>query len=136
MDVHYSNTYDLNNLLLIEVPQNYLEDFKASKNNLKLKGNDNLTIICTEKKSYELKYVYTTNNILLLENSTDIKMDVSLVAQHTLEVTDYLPRRSHIYKLLKKNCLNYNKFNGATNIESKHKTKFRIKKNEYRKLSK
>ena len=117
-DVYFSNSYDLKDIFLIEVPLNYMDDFNASKNNLKLKGNDNLSVICTDSKSYELKYVYSTNSFYLLENNPT-KMNVSVILDHTLEVTDYHPKRSYIYKMLKQNSLKYNKFNGATNYDSK-----------------
>ena len=120
MDIYYGKSYDLKDTFLMEVPNNYLEDIKASKDNLKIKGNENLTVLCTDNKSYELKYVYTTNTFYILDpNQIDEKVSVSLVSDHTLEVTDYLPKKSQVYKILRGNTLKYNKFDGATNYHCK-----------------
>ena len=119
MDVYYGNSYDMKDIFLIEVPNNFLEDIKASKDNLKLKGNDSLSVLSTENKTYELKFVYTTNTLYLLDkNQNDEKLNVLLVSDHTLEVTDYLPKKSQVYKMLRSNSLKYNKFDGATNYNS------------------
>ncbi len=120
MDIYYGKSYDLKDMFLMEVPNNYLEDIKASKDNLNIKGSEALTVLCTDNKSYELKYVYTTNTFYLLDkNQMDEKVNVSLVSDHTLEVTDYLPKKSQVYKILRGNNLKYNKFDGATNFHSK-----------------
>lgn len=120
MDVFYGKGYDSKETFLMEVPQAYLEDITNSKTSLKIKGNQDVTVLTTTSKTYELKFVYTTNNFYLLERQPlDNKSNVSLVAEHTLEVNEYMPKRSEIYNLLKSNSLNINKFDGATNMNCK-----------------
>jgi hypothetical protein len=119
MDVFYGKAYDSKDMFLMEVPLSYLEDIKNSKDDLKIKGNENLSVLSTESRTYELKYVYTTNSFFLLENgSEEKKMSVTKVSDHTLELSEYIPRKSVVYKMLRSNALKANKFNGGTNYSS------------------
>jgi len=77
--------------------------------------------LCTKDKSYELKYLETTNSFLLLKDAAqeENKKEIKLMVNHTLECTDYNPKKFSIINILKSECsLNYNRFTGEDNCNS------------------
>ena len=124
-------------LFLVEVP-NKLIDYIMSKGELMVKGIEN-SILCTDYTSFELKYLETTNNYILLtdkkvedyeENSTNLDPNqslelkqsskvINLITQHTLEINEYTPKKYTIYNLLKQNCaLSYDFQTGEDNFNN------------------
>jgi hypothetical protein len=123
MELHFSEQYD-KDFMLIEVPDSIAERIN-SNGELILKGGEQ-TILCTNDKSYELKYVETSNTFIVLSNPAmsdgninEDRKEISLMINHTLECADYTPRKFNIFNILKHECsLNYNRETGESNFNS------------------
>ncbi len=121
MELHFLEEYE-NTLMLIEVPDSIAETIK-NKGDLIIKGGDQ-TILCSNEKSYELKYVETSNTFLLLSNPAmqdgainENRKDITLMTNHSLECVEYTPRKFTVYNILKQECsLNYIKETGEDNF--------------------
>src|SRR5690348_13584362 len=117
MDVHFNSNYDKKELFLIEAPQTIINKLKESSQ-LEIKGDKSHSVICTGDSSFSMKYVYTTNNFYVIsKENEEKKLFVNLIADHTVELQDYLPMRSKVFKALKQNSLSYNKFTGINNMK-------------------
>ena len=130
MEIYFSDNYNNNDLFLLEVPNDLIEYIKTIKENNNNNNNNNEliikgiepTILCTNDKNFEVKFLDTTNTFLVLsnENSTNNdKLNISLLTNHTLECQELTPKKYFIYNLLKKNCsLNYDLKTGLNNFNS------------------
>jgi len=116
MEICFDEYYDRNNIVLIEIPQNVLDSIEKNEK-LILKGNEQ-TILCTPNKSYELKYLDTTNNFLLLEQQAPEKLNLKFQTQHTLECIEINPKKNNLVDILKNNILTYNLETSECNYES------------------
>jgi hypothetical protein len=123
MELHFSEQYE-KDYMLIEVPDSIAEIIK-SNGELLIKGGEQ-TILCTNDKSYELKYVETSNTFMVLSipamsdgNINENRKEISLMINHTLECAEYTPRKFNVFNILKHECsLNYIKETGEDNFNS------------------
>lgn len=121
MEVYFANTYDESNLFLLEIPEQVYEEYIIhDEGQLIIKGTDP-TVICTNNKSYELKFLETSNTLMILDSKTepDSKKEISLMAYHTVVCDDFSPKKYQVYNKLKANsALNYNLATGESNFNS------------------
>ncbi len=119
MDLTFAENYE-NSLFLIEAPSQIVEKV-MNKEELILKGGE-VTILCTSEKSYELKYLETTNTFILVNSPAEMegeKKQISLMTNHTLECQEYNPKKYTIFNLLKHECsLNYDLNTGDDSFNS------------------
>jgi len=118
MEISFDENYDKNNIVLIEVLPSVLESIEKNEK-LIIKGNEQ-TILCTPNKSYELKYLDTTNNYMLLEQLAPEKLNIKFTSQHTLECIEINPRKNNLLDLLRSNELTYDLETSESNYESKN----------------
>jgi hypothetical protein len=123
MDVYFKTNYDDKNIVLLEVNEHILQAIKNGDNNLIIKGDSTTTILSTQSKSYEMKYLETSNTLLLLESEQESLVGpqkILTMNDHVIEANEVCPRRYNIINLLKSKCaLNYDITTGSNNIESK-----------------
>jgi hypothetical protein len=119
MDLTFTDNYE-NSVFLIEVPPQIVDKI-TNNQELILKGSD-VTILCTSDKSYELKYLETTNTFILVNSPAEMhgeKKQISLMTNHTLECLEYNPKKYPIFNLLKHECnLNYDLSTGEDSFSS------------------
>jgi len=122
MEIEFSENYDLENYSLIQVPQDIADQIIKSEE-LIIKGNDN-SILCTKNKSYELKYLETSNTIFLIKEINkeggEIKnAEILSMENHIIECVDVVPKKYQSILKIKENCsIFYDIKTGRSNIES------------------
>jgi hypothetical protein len=123
MDVYFKDNYDNKKIILIEANQQILDAIEMQNTNLIIKGDKDLTILATENKSYELKYLETSNSLLLLRNNCAIQnnsFQIVAMSDHVIEVNDVCPRKYSVINTLKSKCaLKYDLKTGTNNINGK-----------------
>ena len=120
MELYFSDNYDESSLFLMEVPNSILDYIKQGTGELIIKGSEP-TILCTDSKHFELKFLETSNTYMILDSESEQtqKKDVTLMTYHTLECCELSPKKYHIYNILKRNCsLNYDINSGENNFDS------------------
>jgi hypothetical protein len=136
MEIEYSEDYDNEQYSLIEVTPSMLENIiKDNSSSLLIKGN-NTTFLCSSEKSYELKYLETSNSLLLLKennkkfnnfnfpsdgnsnsNLIENSKEIIYVSNHLLECNEVTPKKYQFVQKIKYECsLNYNENTGKSNI--------------------
>ena len=120
MDLYFNSNYDGKNIVLIESNQHILDYIENNNSKfLTIKGESN-TILCTENKSFELKFLETSNTFFLLENE-QTTYKIIHKSDHTLETNEVSPKKYNIINLLRTECaLNYDFKSGESNINSKY----------------
>jgi hypothetical protein len=140
MEIEYSEDYDNEQYSLIEVTPSMFENISKDSSSLLIKGN-NSTFLCTSDKSYELRYLETSNSLLLLkennkkivnfsENSNlnsntnpnlkEIRTEVIHISNHLLECNEVTPKKYPFVQKIKYECsINYNENTGKNNILGK-----------------
>ncbi len=123
MEIEFSEEYDLEKLIIIQVPQEIVDNI-SNGDELIIKGTDN-SILCTKSKSWELKYLETSNTILLLKalikEGDEIKTaEILSMENHIIECNDVIPKKYQPVLKVKENCsIYYDLKTGLCNIESK-----------------
>ena len=86
MELYFSDNYDESSLFLMEVPNSILDYIKQGTGELIIKGSEP-TILCTDSKHFELKFLETSNTYMILDSESEQtqKKDVTLMTYHTLE---------------------------------------------------
>jgi len=134
MEIEYTEDYDNEQYSLIEVTPNILESInKESSSSLLIKGN-NTSFLCTSDKSYELKYLETSNSLLLLKeeklynnnnnnnNPKETKSNIIHISNHLIECNEVTPKKYPFVQKIKYECsINYSDSTGKSNISGKKK---------------
>ena len=125
MDIEFGEQYDADRYTLIEVPSNIVDNItKGDK--LIIKGNE-VTVLCTETKSYELKYLETSNCLYLLKagnKELDVykKAEILTMSNHIVECIEVIPKKYSVISKIKYNCrLSYDYKTGRNNISGNYK---------------
>lgn len=123
MEIEFGEEYDLEKYTLIEVPPAIVDNIHNG-DRLVLKGNE-VSILCTDKKSYELRYLETSNSLYLLralnfENEQIKNAEILFMSNHIIECTEVIPKKYSIINKIKYNCsLNYDERTGRNNLLGK-----------------
>jgi hypothetical protein len=104
MDLYFSENYDQSDYMLIEIPPSLLEQVQQNPELVNIKGGET-SIFCTQDKTYELKFVETSNNFLLVENGgmEENKLEIAHICNYTVECVEYHAKKYSIVNLLKEN---------------------------------
>ena len=122
MDIQFSDNYDLEKYTLIQVPQDIIDKITKGEE-LIIKGNEN-SILCTKSKSYELKYLETSNTIFLLQAVNKVGEEIKTseilsMENHIIECNDVIPKKYQpILKVKENSAIFYDLKTGQSNIES------------------
>lgn len=122
MEIEFSEDYDLEKYSLIQVPQEIVDNINKGEEII-IKGNEN-SILCTKNKSYELKYLETSNTIFLLkaldkENEEIKTSEILSMENHIIECNDVIPKKYQPVLKVKENCaIYYDLKTGQSNIDS------------------
>ncbi len=123
MEIEFNEDYDLENFTLIQVPQEIV-DVISKGDDLIIKGTDS-SILCTNNKSFELKYLETSNTMFLLrvlnKNAEEIKnAEILSMKNHIIESNDVIPKKYQPILRIKDNCaISYDLKSAISNINSK-----------------
>lgn len=123
MEIEFSEEYDLEKYTLIQVPQEIVDNISKGEE-LIIKGSEN-SILCNKQKSYELKYLETSNTIFLLKalikEGNEIKTaEILSMENHFIECNDVIPKKYQSVLKVKEDCaIYYDLKTGLSNIESK-----------------
>lgn len=122
MDIYFDSSYIKNDTILIEVPPHLLEIIENNEDMI-IKGNE-ISLLCTNSESFELKELENSNTYFLLSDETPAnlqgnnKYEVLLMTNHTLDCDSVTPKKYHVIQELKDHCaIRYDLSTGLNNTE-------------------